>query len=210
MNPGHQGAVWGVCFHPIEPHIATCAHDGCVMLWSSFYGAKVSEATIVPAAAAAAAEQTPTNSELLCLTYTPLGEFLVSGAATGQIHVFAGSALQAIRVLAGGHQGAVYSLCFSSDGVLLASSSADHTALLWNFATGDVLHRLVGHTSLVTCVRFNKQSTKLLSSSKDKMAILWDVGAGAEQLRFSTHSKTVRSICFYHDDLPEEEQCILK
>ena len=49
----------------------------------------------------------------------------------------------------------VTGVAFSPDGRLLATASEDGTARLWDPATGDRLHTVIGHTYEVSSVAFS-------------------------------------------------------
>src|ERR1700722_15479196 len=44
-----------------------------------------------------------------------------------------------------GHTGGVFHVAYSLDGKMMATSSKDHTARLWDAATGNLLFTLSGH-----------------------------------------------------------------
>ena len=54
-----------------------------------------------------------------------------------------------------GHTSPVRSVCFSPDGMTLASGSWDKTIRLWDVATGKHLNTLTGHTDRVASVCFS-------------------------------------------------------
>jgi WD40 repeat protein len=82
-----------------------------------------------------------------------------------------------------GHVGSVYSVVFSPDGGIIASGSADHTARLWDTATGTVLRILGGHTRPVQSVAFSADGRKVTSGAGDQYSRLWDVAKGDVRLQ---------------------------
>ena len=74
----------------------------------------------------------------------------------------------------------VYVANFSPDEKLLASSSRDLTARIWDVATGLELHTLGGFRCAVKAVAFSPDGRTLAASGNDGMLKLWDVKSGRE------------------------------
>jgi len=102
------------------------------------------------------------------------------------------------RVYAG-HEGRVTSAAFSPDGTRAASGARDNTVIIWDVATGTVLHRMEGHLDWVWDVAFSPDGATLLSASQDNTLILWDVESGEPLRQFEGHSDAVRSLSFSAD-----------
>jgi len=81
-----------------------------------------------------------------------------------------------------GHLDTIDSLAVSGDGKKLASASEDQTVLIWDLATGKVLHTLKGHTDAILSVAFSKDGSKIATASKDKSVKIWDVASGKDLL----------------------------
>jgi eukaryotic-like serine/threonine-protein kinase len=77
-----------------------------------------------------------------------------------------------IRTLTG-HTEGVLGVAFSPYGTLLATSSWDGTARLWDVTTGQTICTLTGHTEDVQAVAFSPDGTLLATTSRDKTARLW-------------------------------------
>ncbi|KIM32662.1 hypothetical protein M408DRAFT_41207, partial [Serendipita vermifera MAFF 305830] len=61
-----------------------------------------------------------------------------------------------------GHEGSVYSVCFSLDGKRIASGSADTTIRVWDAETGEVVARpLEGHSDWVRSVAFSPDGRRI-------------------------------------------------
>ena len=70
-------------------------------------------------------------------------------------------------------------MAFSPDGTLLATASDDHTARIWDTATGTTRTTLHGHTGRVPGVAFSPDGTLLATASDDGTARIWDTATGA-------------------------------
>ncbi len=80
-----------------------------------------------------------------------------------------------------GHEGAVYHVAFSPDGKAVATVSQDHTARLWDLATGQLKFTLEGHADEVNCLVFSPDGKILLTSSDDRTVKFWDTSHGTER-----------------------------
>jgi U3 small nucleolar RNA-associated protein 12 len=73
-----------------------------------------------------------------------------------------------------GHKMPVLSLDVSSDGLLLATGSADKTIKLWGMDFGDCRRSLRAHDDSVQCVAFQPDTHYLFSGSRDGTLKYWD------------------------------------
>jgi WD40 repeat protein/tetratricopeptide (TPR) repeat protein len=93
-----------------------------------------------------------------------------------------------------GHQGWVTQLCFSPDGTMLASASADHTVKLWR-RNGELILTFAGHNDWVNSVSFSPDGTMLASAGWDKTAKIWHID-GSEIITLAGHQDRLFSISF--------------
>lgn len=84
-----------------------------------------------------------------------------------------------------GHEDYVNSVCFSPDGLQLASGSQDATVRIWCLQTGQILRTLI-HESEVYDVEFNMEGDRLVSSSKLSLS-LWSVGEEPQLVKVIPH-----------------------
>lgn len=109
------------------------------------------------------------------LAFSPDGASLATGHYDGVIQIWdvgKGQVLQKFQA-----NGVVESLAFSPDGSVLASgqSYTDNAVLLWEAATGQLLHTLSGHEHAVDVLAFSPDGAMLASGSYDGSLRLWGV-----------------------------------
>ncbi|BAY28466.1 protein kinase [Nostoc carneum NIES-2107] len=127
------------------------------------------------------------------IVFSP-NEDILATVADSFIHLFSSTTGKVIRTLPSedyaytGHTNSVYSIAFSHDGQILASSSFDKTIKLWEVATGREIRTLTGHTEGVYSVVFSHDGQMLASSSYDKTIKLWEVATGREIRTITTES----------------------
>ena len=113
--------------------------------------------------------------------------------ADGSVRVY-GLDGSAVGTIAAHAQRAV----LSPDGAVVATSTG-RDALLWDAASGKLLHRLTGHRSLVTDVEFSPDGTRLVTASDDHDARVWNVASGRLLHVLRGHFFPVRSASFSPD-----------
>lgn len=97
-----------------------------------------------------------------------------------------------------GHTGPVNSLSISSNGLLLASASADMSVILWDTITFKKVHIFDAcHKDWINACMFSDTNPDLLiTSSNDFTLKLWDVKAKVEKATLTGHSSAVTQAVF--------------
>ncbi|KAL9228280.1 hypothetical protein vseg_003875 [Gypsophila vaccaria] len=100
------------------------------------------------------------------------------------------------------HQNEVWFVQFSNDGELLASASADCTAIIWKVtADGEftVKHTLQSHQNPVSFVAWSPDDTMLLTCGNGEVVKLWDVETGTCKRTFGEQGFIVSSCAWFPD-----------
>jgi hypothetical protein len=82
-----------------------------------------------------------------------------------------------------GHTDAVWSAAFSPDGQRIVTASRDHTARIWDAATGKTIAALEGHTDAVLTAVFSPDGQRIVTASSDATARIWDVSRSGPFVR---------------------------
>jgi WD40 repeat protein len=82
------------------------------------------------------------------------------------------------RLMLRGHAGPVLYAAYSPDGTKIVTTSADHTARLWDARTGSQLTAPLQHDDAVLVADFSPDGKRVVTGSEDHTARLWDVANG--------------------------------
>jgi WD40 repeat protein/serine/threonine protein kinase len=97
--------------------------------------------------------------------------------------------------------GTVASAAISPDGALVATGSWDHSAKIWDAATGRAIRKLQGgHRGHINAVEFSLDGRQLLTAGDDGIARLWNVETGKPTgTHFLGHSARITAATFSQD-----------
>jgi WD40 repeat protein/predicted Ser/Thr protein kinase len=100
--------------------------------------------------------------------------------------------LKALR----GHTKPLLAVAYSPDGQRIVTGSADHTAKVWDAASGKELLTLRGHVDSVKSVAFSPDGQRILTGSWDSTARVWDVTNVGNPLILTGHQSAIFSVAF--------------
>ncbi len=122
------------------------------------------------------------------------GKTLAGGfwdGTNGTINLWDLATAREIRTLTG-HSSWIPAIAFSSDGKMLASASADHTAILWDLATGQGT-TLRGHLNEVWAIAIAPDGrTMATGTKKDGIVRLWSTTPKPQEQTSQTFRKTLQ------------------
>ncbi|ABW13636.1 WD-40 repeat protein [Parafrankia sp. EAN1pec] len=162
----HPNFLRAVAWHPSRPEFALAAEDNRLTI-------NTAEATV---------DEHRTDKVLTSVAWSPTGEKLALGATDGTVLVLGAAdgriAGELHRLV--GHEGEISTVDWSTDGERIVTSSADHTASVWDSHTGARLTSLVGHTGPVVGAVWavdDASTTNMVvtTASADGTIRTWDV-----------------------------------
>ncbi len=115
------------------------------------------------------------RGQLYAAALSPDGKRVATGGQEGTVHVWAVATGELERILVG-HDGSVYGVAWSPDGLTLASTGGgDATARLWDAATGRPLRVLRGHKGYAHHVAWSPDGKSLaVAGGTSGFVTLWD------------------------------------
>ena len=131
------------------------------------------------------------------LAFSPDGTRLLTASGDGVTRIWDPASGERLLELDDERPGVAYAI-WSRDGRLIATSHEDG-GLIWDVASGSILHELRGHDGEVPGLAFSPDSTRLISTSSDRTARIWDVASGSLTATLSGHNGTVQRVTYSPD-----------
>lgn len=132
-----------------------------------------------------------------CIAYSPDSRFIASGFDRTYIYIWSSGG--GIFKTLSGHNDFVSCVDFSSDGLLLVSSSWDGSIKIWDAKRGGLIHDLQAHTDGTNTVALNTNGDLLVSGGKDNLVKIWNPQTGELYLQLEEHTANVTSVTFSAD-----------
>ncbi len=95
--------------------------------------------------------------------------------------------------------GFVYSVKFSPDGQILASSGVDRRIRLWNTNTGKIISHLDGHQAAVMAMQFMPNGKILISAGVDQTIRFWDLEQKQLLKTIEVHEQPINALAISQD-----------
>jgi WD40 repeat protein/serine/threonine protein kinase len=206
---GHVALVTWVAFSPDSRRLVSASADGTARVWDATRGNLLLTLT-------------GHSNGVYAAAFSPDGGRIVTGSPDRTAKMWDAASGKCLLTFIG-HSAGVWSVAFSPDGrrIVTAAGSAasapggpvafspegqriitgrpDHTARVWDAATGTNLLILKGHTAEVQSAAFSPDGRRVLTGSRDQTAKLWDAATGEELLTLKGHERNISGAAFSPD-----------
>jgi len=121
------------------------------------------------------------TGEVNSIAYDPSGTLLASASDDRTSKIWTRDSSPNAMMTLSGHDRSVFGIDWSpqtTETLLLASCSYDHTTKLWDVKTGASIHALRGHKKPVFCCRFSPTGDIIATGSADRSVMLWSPKTG--------------------------------
>jgi WD40 repeat protein/serine/threonine protein kinase len=188
----HATEVYSVAFSPDGETLAAICRDMSLTLWNLVDKTDRVITNIVNSIRSYSAN--PASS----IAFSPDGRILATGHWSNPdsiVHLWDVTTGRD-QPVSYGHYFQTWSVAFSPDGSMLASTNEYRTLNLWDLNKRKNSTTLEGHTGPVLTAIFSPDSKLVASGSEDKTVRLWDVGLGEQEIVLVGHEAPVTSVAF--------------
>lgn len=189
-HKGHWERINSVTFSPNGTLLASASTDGTIKLWD----AKINQ------------EWRTLQGTHWFQAESGDGKFMATRDHTRIVNIrdsSTGVVKHSLNVLTrdgrGDISGLIADVALNHNAQQLAVGCVDATVRLFDVASGQETHALVGHTSTVSVVVFRSDGKQLVSGSNDRTVRVWDATMGREIRTLKGHTASVYGVAFSPD-----------
>jgi len=123
---------------------------------------------------------------VISLVFSPRGDLMATGGWDEQVRIWSTSTWRLLRTLEE-HESEVWSVAFSPDAELLASSSGltDGRICLWRVSDGTLIRTCAGHSGGTSSITFDSHGELLVSCGYDSSIAVWRLADGHLLARYN-------------------------
>ncbi|KAI5098974.1 echinoderm microtubule-associated protein-like 2 isoform X1, partial [Silurus meridionalis] len=116
-------SVLGAVFHPMEANLIVTCGKSHINFWT------IEGSTLTKRQGLFEKHEKP--KYVLCVTFAENGD-AITGDSSGNIYIWAKGGNRISQVVAGAHEGGIFSLCVLKDGTLVSGGGKDRKVVLWD------------------------------------------------------------------------------
>jgi WD40 repeat protein len=197
---GHGGEVASAAWSPDGARVVTASDDNTARVWDAATDTEIASFKVIKGYERA----------IEVAAWSPDGARIVSALDDDTAQVWdAATGKEIVRLkghcppLPEGHRWhsrrvtnvrcAVNNAAWTPDGARIVTASVDHTARVWDAATGKEIARLEGHDGSVLSAAWSPDGVRLVTESDDNTARVWEAATGKEIARVEGHGGGVGS-----------------
>lgn len=193
----HEGAIWDMCLddHIYEANtLITCGADKRICFWN------IEDVLVGISGKLKQTRTLEMADEVLCVrvAYTRERPVLVASLLDTTVRAYYMDTLEPYLNFYG-HRLPVMSMDISSDGLMLATGSADKSIKLWGMDFGDCRRSLRAHSDSVMAIAFQSKTHYLFSGSRDGSVKYWDGDKFEFISELDGHNGEVRALTLSDD-----------
>lgn len=122
-----------------------------------------------------------------------------TGATTRSLAMLFAEAARVLPISMMAHRDRIECAMFSPDGARVVTAGRDHTALVWDAATGRLVHAPLRHDAPVLDAQFSPDGQLLVTASADSKVRVWHLASGTQTVHPIGHAARVHLASFRHD-----------
>jgi WD40 repeat protein len=169
LKSAHPDSVYSVVFHPGGKYLASTGADGQAKVWDWKTG--LEPVFTCPSGA------DHNRGTAYGVAFSPDGRRLAVGS-NGEVNVWDWEKERLLVRPLPGHAKKGICVAFSPDGQRLASGSWTGHVMIWDAATGELLHTLSEHHHPVSALAYSLDGRQLVSACFNRSLIVWDTKTG--------------------------------
>jgi WD40 repeat protein len=186
----HDNFAYDVSFSPNGKYLASVGNDEKLKIWNAKNGKLIKEFDIV-------------NNDhwVWKVSFSPDSKYLANTTSSG-IEIRETNDFSTIKILGDGNKEikTIHNIDFSHDSRMIAASSIDGNARVWDIQNNSLPFRYKAHNDTADDIKFSRNDQELVTTGDDGTVKFWSrtgklrrsiEGLGASSLAFSPDTKTI-------------------